>query len=257
MSEPIKVMITEDDPLTRDSYRELIDSQSDMRVVGEVSSGLEAYQRVPILRPNVLLMDLHMPSMDGVEATRRILARVPDCRVLVVTIFDHPQDVEAAVLAGAAGFIVKNGPIRDFLHAIRLVHSGKGVLSPEVTGGVIDLVRGANQDPFVREVEAGLGAPTKITRRESDILQLIAMGRSNTEIAAELYLAPTSVKTYVSRLRTKLKARTRAELVTLYYVSSRISEESLSTERRVPVFGDRARRRNRVPVDRRSDGQRR
>ena len=235
-------MITDDDSLTRNSYRELIDAQSDMRVVGEASSGLDAYQKAVVLKPDVLLMDLHMPSMDGVAATRRIVGRLPEIRVLVVTIFDQPEDVEAAISAGAAGFIVKNGPIRDFLRAIRLIHAGHGVLAPEVTSGVIDRLRDTSQDPAVREVEVGLTAPIKITQREADVFQLIAMGKTNSEIADELYLSPTSVKTYVSRLRSKLKARTRAELVTLYYVNSQISAEPDSITQRVPAFGEKSRK---------------
>ncbi len=237
----ITVMIVEDDPIVRGRYRDLIDAQPDMRTVALASNGAEACRNAPAAQPDVVIMDLHMPSMDGVEATRAISSQVPSARVLVVTVFDGPDDVQAAVRAGAAGFLLKNGPVRDLLRAVRLIQAGQGVLSPEVTGGVMDLVRGAHEEKALREVESDLGVPVRLTQRESEMLQLIAMGKSNEEIAGELFLAPASVKTYVSRLRAKLKARSRAELVTLYYVNSRIADGPSWRERRMPAFGARAR----------------
>ncbi|WP_083565681.1 response regulator [Actinomyces glycerinitolerans] len=233
-------MIVDDDPVARSAYGKLIGAQDDMQVVGEAESGLDALRKLPGTRPNVVLMDLHMPAMDGVEATRKMVAKAPDVRVLVVTIFDQPEDVEAAVAAGASGFVIKNSPVRDLLRAVRLVGSGQGVLSPEVTGGVLDMLRGSAQDSTVKEIETGLGVPVSLTQRESEVLRLIAMGKTNSEIADELFLAPTSVKTYVSRLRAKLKARSRAELVTLYYVNSAISDAPGDGRRQVPVFGRRS-----------------
>lgn len=239
MASPIKVMITDDDSVMRDSYRQLIEMQEDMTVVAEATSGLEAMHLALEVKPDVLLMDLHMPSMDGVEATRRICARDSKIRVLVVTIFDQPEDVEAAVIAGAAGFIVKNGPLTDLLRAIRVLHAGGGMLSPEVTTGIIERMRNGASSAPVREIENAIGPLIRMTERESEMLQLIAQGKSNSEIAAELYLAQSSVKTYVSRLRAKLGARTRSELVTLYYESVRIAPAEKQKQRKFAIFGDR------------------
>jgi DNA-binding NarL/FixJ family response regulator len=239
MTSPIRVMITDDDSVMRDSYRQLIDMQEDMTAVAEAASGLEAMHMALEVKPDVLLMDLHMPSMDGVEATRRICARNSQIRVLVVTIFDQPEDVEAAVLAGAAGFIVKNGPLTDLLRAIRVLHAGGGMLSPEVTTGIIERMRNGGSPVPVREIENTIGPLIRMTERESEMLQLIAQGKSNSEIAAELYLALSSVKTYVSRLRAKLGARTRSELVTLYYESIRIAPAEKPQQRKFAIFGDR------------------
>ncbi|WEO78729.1 response regulator transcription factor [Cryobacterium sp. SO2] len=233
-------MITDDDPIMRDSYRQLIDMQDDMHIVAEAASGLEAFHTALEVKPDVLLMDLHMPGMDGVEATRRICARTSEIRILVVTIFDQPEDVEAAVVAGAAGFIVKNGPLTDLLRAIRVIHAGGGMLSPEVTSGIIERMRTGGHDAQVREIDTASGPLVRMTERESEMLQLIAQGKSNSEIASELYLAQSSVKTYVSRLRAKLGARTRSELVTLYYEGVRHAPEEKHEQRKFAIFGDRA-----------------
>ena len=240
MNNPIRVMITDDDPIMRASYRQLIDAQEDMLTVAEAASGLDAFHTALEVRPDVLLMDLHMPSMDGVEATRRICARNSEIRILVVTIFDQPEDVEAALVAGAAGFIVKNGPLTDLLRAIRVLHAGGGMLSPEVTTGIIERMRNGGHHAHMREIDNALGPLIRLTERESEMLQLIAHGKSNSEIASELYLAQSSVKTYVSRLRAKLGARSRSELVTLYYESVRISSAEKHTQRKFAIFGDEA-----------------
>lgn len=233
----IDVMLVDDDPVIRDGYRRLITAQPDLRVVGEAGDGAEACRTAPAVLPDVLLMDLHMPSMDGVEAARRIAARAPSIKILVVTVIDHPEDVRAAVQAGAAGFVVKNGPLRELLRAIRLVHAGRGILSPEVTGGLMELVRGTARDPDRREFGNGRGETVRLTGRESETLRLVAEGGSNAEIAAELFLSPASVKTYVSRLLAKLGVRTRAELVSLYYAGHRAGGRSSSRARSAPSSG--------------------
>lgn len=250
MTPPISILIADDDEEVRAGYRELLSSQADMTVVAEASDGFAAFHIAGEVRPDLVIMDLNMPRMGGIEATRRITGRGVGVRVLVLTVFDQPEDVEAAIVAGASGFLLKNAPVQDVLRAIRAVHGGGGMLSPEVTTSLIDRVRDSVVGERAQGIEDELGPVVGVTEGEAELLRLIAHGRTNEEIAAELYLAMSSVKTYVSRLRKKLNARTRAELVALYYAGRNGTADRPGSDRRagpsrVPTLADRRRRGHR------------
>lgn len=208
--------IVDDQELVRSGLRALIERAEDIDVIGEAADGSSAVRLVRSLRPDIVLMDVRMPGVDGVEATRRITAD-PDLRavrVMVLTTFHEDDVVLDAVRAGAAGFVLKDTSPDDLRAAIRVVAGGNALLSPAVTRTVLaELAAGAGSDPDAR---AKLG---ELTERERDVLRAVARGLSNDEIAADLYLSPATARTYVSRLLAKLDARDRAQLVVLAYTS--------------------------------------
>lgn len=224
MGKAIKVVLAEDQDLIRSSFRVLIDSQADFDVVGEARTGKEAVRLTADLSPDVVLMDIQMPELDGLGATRAICATC-NTRVIVLTTFDLDEYIYGALHAGASGFLLKNCTPADLLHAIRVVAAGDGLLSPEVTRRVIA--------EFARIAIplAVSSAAVQLTARELDIVALVADGRSNAEIADRLHLATATVKSYVSRLLTKLDARDRAQLVIYAYEHGIVQPARIPTAR--------------------------
>ncbi|MEU6747619.1 response regulator transcription factor [Actinomadura nitritigenes] len=208
----LRVLVADDQTLVRGSFRVLIDTAPGLRAVGEAGTGAEAVELAERERPDVVLMDVRMPEMDGIEATRRICRDLPDVRVLILTTFDLDSYVYAALRAGASGFLLKDTPPADLLSAIRVVASGESLLAPTVTRRLIaEFVR---RPAPAGPPPAGLGA---LTDREREVLALIARGLSNTELAEHLHLSPATVKTHIGRLLAKLQARDRAQLVIAAY----------------------------------------
>lgn len=209
----IRVVVADDQALLRGSFTMLVDSEPDLTVVGEASTGAEAVTVVLEQRPDVVLMDVRMPDMDGIEATRRVR---DVSRILVVTMFDLDAYVYDALRAGASGFLLKDTPPADLLAAIRVVASGEALLAPTVTRRLIEEFA---KTPVAHRVR-GLDG---ITEREREVLTLIARGLSNGEIADHLRLSLATVKTHITRLLAKLDARDRAQLVIAAYESGLVS----------------------------------
>lgn len=203
----ITVVICDDAPIVRMGLRMVVESEPDLTVVGEAKDGAEAVAVVRAEQPDVILLDIQMPGVDGIEAARQILAEDTKTRVLVLTTYDHDDNVLAALSAGASGFLVKDAPPERVIEAIRAIAAGDAMLSPTVTRRLLDSV--------------GLpkGKLPKLSEQDTEILKLIAKGRTNNEIAADLDLTPTTVKTYVSRLFTRIGARDRTHAVVLAYES--------------------------------------
>ena len=221
MSDPIRVLIADDLALVRGSFRLLVDSTPGMETVGEAANGLEAVELAAGTRPDVVLMDVRMPEMDGIEATRRICsAAAPGHRprVLVLTTFDLDEYVYGALRAGASGFLLKDAPPADLLNAIRVVAAGESLLAPTVTSRLI--AEYARNPPPVRPLGREVDG---LTDREREVLLLIARGRSNAEIGDHLGLRPATVKTHVGHLLAKLNARDRAQLVIAAYESGLVT----------------------------------
>jgi DNA-binding NarL/FixJ family response regulator len=211
VTKQIRVLVADDQALLRGSFRVLIDTAEDLVSVGEAVTGAEAIALARADRPDVVLMDVRMPEMDGIEATRRICAELPDVRVLILTMFDLDASVFAGLHAGASGFLLKDTPPAELLEAIRVVAAGDSLLAPSVTRRLIaEFVRMPDGVPRV----AGLDG---VTDREREVLALIARGLSNTEIATRLGIGLGTVKTHVGSLLAKLAARDRAQLVITAY----------------------------------------
>jgi DNA-binding NarL/FixJ family response regulator len=212
----IHVLVADDQELVRAGFRTLIESDPELVVVGEAGDGAEVVRLARQTRPDVVLMDIRMPGVDGIEATAQISAD-PDLagvHVLVLTTFGEDNYVFGALRAGASGFLLKDTRPTDLLAAIRVVASGDGLLAPQVTRRLIE--------DFVSRPEPGLPAPpalTDLTPREREVLSLIARGRNNDEIATDLFISPLTAKTYVARMLAKLAARDRAQLVMIAYES--------------------------------------
>ncbi|MFG1702311.1 response regulator [Nonomuraea sp. M3C6] len=209
----IRVVVADDQALLRGSFRVLVDSEPDLAVAGEAATGVEAVSVALEQRPDVVLMDVRMPEMDGIEATRRIK---DVSRVLVVTMFDLDAYVYDALRAGASGFLLKDTPPADLLAAIRVVAGGEALLAPTVTRRLIEEFTRTPVLPRVRGLEG-------VTEREREVLTLIARGLSNGEIAGHLQLSLATVKTHITRLLAKLEARDRAQLVIAAYESGLVS----------------------------------
>jgi len=209
----ISVVLADDQPLVRSGLRVIMADHPDLDVVGEAASGAEAVRLAQELSPDVVVMDIRMPGMDGIEATRLITAASTTTRILVLTTFDEDEHVYGALRAGASGFAVKDMAVDDILAAIRVVAAGDALLAPGVTRRLIaDFLRipGPTPQRSPRPIE-------DITQREQEVLTLVAQGRSNTEIAAELFISVATAKSHVARLYTKLGARDRVQLVITAY----------------------------------------
>ncbi|MBB2947008.1 DNA-binding NarL/FixJ family response regulator [Actinoplanes lutulentus] len=218
----IGVLLADDQQLMRESFRALIDVSPGFTAVGEAGDGAEAVRLARQHRPDVVLMDVRMPRMDGIEATRQICA-APDTsavRVLILTTFDLDEYVYAALRAGASGFLVKDGSAADLLTGIRVVAGGDALLAPRITRRLISA--------FARQAQpqSQSQALDTITDREREVLALIARGRSNQEIAEELFVTVGTLKTHIGRLLHKLGARDRAQLVITAYESGLITPGS-------------------------------
>ncbi|WP_367127175.1 response regulator [Saccharothrix sp. HUAS TT1] len=211
------VVIVDDQALLRGSFRVLVDSAPDLRVVGEAGDGAEAVAVVRETAPDVVLMDVRMPGMDGIAATREI-SSFSAARVLILTTFDLDEYVYAALRAGASGFLLKDTPPADLLAAVRVVAAGDALLSPSVTRRLVS--------EFSRTPPPRVDRLEKITEREQEVLLLIARGFSNAEIMQELRLSTGTVKTHIGRLLHKLQARDRAQLVIAAYESGLVTARS-------------------------------
>ncbi|MFE2581631.1 response regulator [Streptomyces sp. NPDC059378] len=216
----VRVVLADDQPLVRSGLRVLMADHSDLEVVGEAGTGAEAVRLVGELGPDVVVMDIRMPGMDGIEATRLITTgRAATTRVLVLTTFDEDDHVYGALRAGASGFVVKDMALDDILAAIRVVAAGDALIAPGVTRRLIADFVGRPVPvpaPCPRPVEG-------ITEREREVLTLVGRGRSNAEIAEDLYITVATAKSHVSRLLTKLGARDRVQLVITAYESGLVT----------------------------------
>ncbi|RJQ80875.1 response regulator [Amycolatopsis panacis] len=208
----IRVLLVEDQALVRAGLRMVLDAQPDLTVAGEAGDGLDAVQQVPRLRPDVVLMDVRMPVLDGIEATRRITALPGPPKVLILTTYDLDEHVLAAIRAGATGFLLKDAPPEQLLAALRTVHDGDAVLAASATRRLLNRLAPPLDESAVRAVAT-------LTAREREILAELGGGRSNAEIATRLTVAEGTVKTHVSNVLTKLGIRDRAQAVVLAYES--------------------------------------
>jgi DNA-binding NarL/FixJ family response regulator len=208
-----RVLIADDQALMRGGFRMIVDAEEDLEVVGEAIDGADAVRRYEALTPDVVVMDVRMPTMDGIEATRRITAVDPPGRVLILTTFDLDEYVFDALRAGASGFLLKDRPPEELVAAIRLVARGEALLAPSVTRRLIERFATLPPEPAPpRGLE-------ELPDREREVLVLMARGRSNAEIAGDLFVAETTVKTHVGRVLHKLGLRDRAQAVVLAYES--------------------------------------
>jgi DNA-binding NarL/FixJ family response regulator len=208
----IRVLLADDQELVRAGFRMILETQPDIEVVGDAGDGVEAVTATRRLVPDVVLMDIRMPNLDGLEATRQIVAARSGARVLILTTFDLDEYVYQALTAGASGFLLKNAPPEQLIGGVRVVAAGDALLSPSITRRVIEHFT-LLPPPGGADVLAGL------TDRERQVLKLVARGLSNTEIAAELVVSDATVKTHVGHLLAKLQLRDRVQAVVLAYES--------------------------------------
>ncbi|MEV0381865.1 response regulator transcription factor [Nonomuraea sp. NPDC050643] len=213
----IRILLADDHKLVRTGFKLMLDVQPDMKVVGEAADGDEAVDLSRRLRPDVVLMDLHMPGLDGVGATERITAELPEVRVLALSTFDLDENVVAALRAGADGFLPKDVSPEELIEGVRVVHRGDAAVAPRLLTRLIGTFVRAGTRP--RQAPAAL---TGLTDREREILVLIARGRSNPEIATELSVSPSTVKNHVTSLFAKIGARDRAQAVIVAYEAALI-----------------------------------
>jgi len=208
------VLIADDQALVRSGFRLIVETRDDLEVVGEAEGGEEAVRLAADLRPDVILMDIRMPGLDGIEATRRIVAADGPSRILVLTTFDLDEYVYAAIRAGASGFLLKDVRPRDLVDAIRLVAAGNALLGPTVTERLLARFSGTVGPA---DGNAAVAAVEGLTSREREILRLLATGLSNAELARVLVLGETTVKTHVSSILRKLRVRDRVQAVIVAY----------------------------------------
>ena len=208
----IRVALADDQELVRTGFRMILESEDDVAVVGEAEDGAQAFELVRRERPDIVLMDVRMPVLDGISATARIVAAGLPTRVLVLTTFDLDEVVFEAIRAGAAGFLLKTGPADDLVRAVRVVAAGESLLSPSVTRRLVE--------EFARRpAGAPPAAVNELTPRELDVLRLVARGFSNAEIAAELVVETSTVKSHVASILAKLDLRDRVQAVVAAYES--------------------------------------
>jgi DNA-binding NarL/FixJ family response regulator len=213
----IRVVLVDDQALIRTGFKMILETEDDIEVVGEASDGEQAISMTRSVRPDVVLMDVQMPTMDGLEATGRIVRDASiSSRIVILTTFERDDYVFEALRAGASGFLLKNAPSEELVHAVRVVAAGDALLAPSVTRKVIE---GFIRRPASRSNEVGL---RRLTERETEILQLLATGRSNSELAAHLFVGEGTIKTHVSSVLTKLGLRDRMQAVIFAYESGLI-----------------------------------
>ena len=211
----IRILLADDQTLIRAGFRALLSAEPDMEVVAECGTGRDAVRLAARERPDVVLMDIRMPEMDGLEATRKIMAdqRLAGTRIVILTTFELDEYIAEAVRAGAAGFLVKDTEPEELLRAVRVVHDGDALLSPSVTRRIMA------QLALQSRATAAPASLANITEREREVLRLVGEGLNNAEIAERLVITPRTAKTHVSRIMTKLLVRDRAQLVVLAYES--------------------------------------
>ena len=219
----IRVLLADDQELVRSGFRLILDLADGVEVVGEAGDGREAVQLAKELRPDVVLMDVRMPELDGIEATRQLRQAGVDTRVLVLTTFDLDEYVYNAVRAGAAGFLLKDAPREQLVTAVRTVARGEALLAPAITKRLLER--------FITRPHPGRAVPAlaELSERELDVLRLLARGLSNAEIAAELFIGEATVKTHVARILTKLGVRDRVQAVVFAYESGLIEPGGATT----------------------------
>jgi DNA-binding NarL/FixJ family response regulator len=206
----IRVLVADDQSMVRAGFRMLLSGQEDIEVVAEASNGLEAVDKAARFNPTVVLMDIRMPELDGLKATKRILASDETARVLILTTFDLDEYVYEALCAGASGFVLKDDPPEQLLAAIRTVAGGEALLSPAITKRVIKQFTRIPQPAPPKELE-------ELTERELDVFRLICRGLSNVEIGQELHISDATVKTHITHILQKLDLRDRVQAVVLAY----------------------------------------
>jgi DNA-binding NarL/FixJ family response regulator len=206
----IRVLVADDQSMVRAGFRMLLAGEEDIEVVAEASNGLEAVDKAARFQPTIVLMDIRMPELDGLEATRRILAADDDARILILTTFDLDEYVYEALRAGASGFVLKDDPPEQLLAAVRTVAGGDALLSPTITRHVIKQFMRIPQPKPSKTLD-------DLTERELDVFRLIAGGLSNIEIGRELYISDTTVKTHITHILQKLNLRDRVQAVVLAY----------------------------------------
>jgi len=206
----IRVLVADDQSMVRAGFRMLLADEEDIEVVAEASNGKEAVEKAARFDPTVVLMDIRMPELDGLEATRRILAANPDARVLVLTTFDLDEYVYEALRAGASGFVLKDDPPEQLIAAVRTVASGDALLSPAVTKRVIGAFTRMPRPTPPRELD-------DLSAREREVFRLVARGLSNAQIGKELFIGETTVKTHVTHILSKLGLHDRVQAVVLAY----------------------------------------
>lgn len=220
----ISVLLVDDHELVRKGFKLILDAQPDLTVVGEAGDGAEAVTLCHRLGPDVVLMDLHMPGLDGVTATERITAELPGVRVLALSTFDLDENVVAALRAGADGFLPKDVSPEELVEGVRVVHRGEAAVAPRLLTRLIGtFVRAPRPARTAPPARAGLDGLDGLTEREREILVLIARGRSNTEIADELSVSPSTVKNHVTSLFAKIGVRDRAQAVITAYEAGLVS----------------------------------
>jgi len=222
----IRVLVADDQSMVRAGFRMLLSGEEDIEVVAEAGNGLEAIEKTARFHPTVVLMDIRMPELDGLEATRRIVAADDTARILILTTFDLDEYVYEALAAGASGFVLKDDPPEQLLAAIRTVAAGDGLLSPGVTKRVIEQFTRMPRPAPPRQLD-------DLTERELDVFRLIARGLSNAEIGKELYISDTTVKTHITHILQKLDLRDRVQAVVLAYETG-----LFDTDARTPRDGD-------------------
>jgi DNA-binding NarL/FixJ family response regulator len=215
----IRVLVADDQSMVRAGFRLLLSGEDGIEVVAEAENGLEAVDKAERFQPSVVLMDIRMPELDGLEATRRILAADPGARILILTTFDLDEYIYEALRAGASGFVLKDDPPEQLIAAIRTVAAGDALLSPAVTRRVIQ--------QFTRIPRAAQPSGLEqLTGRERDVLRLVAEGLSNAEIGEQLYIGETTVKTHVTHVLQKLQLRDRVQAVVLAYQTGLLEPEA-------------------------------
>ena len=214
----IRVMLVDDQEMVRVGFRMILQAEHDLTIVGEAADGVAAIELADRAAADVVLMDVRMPVLDGIEACKVIRERHPDTRVMMLTTFDLHDYVHVALRAGASGFMLKDAPAEQLVDAIRIIANGDALLAPSITQALIDEV--ARQPVRDRSSYPGI---EQLTERELGVLQLMARGRSNSEIATELFLGEATIKTHVGRILAKLGARDRVQAVVVAYESGVVS----------------------------------
>ncbi len=214
----IRVLVADDQSMVRAGFRMLLGGQDDIDVVAEAGNGREAVDKAARFQPHVVLMDIRMPELDGLQATREILAANPDARILILTTFDLDEYIYEALRAGASGFVLKDDPPEQLIAAIRTVAAGDALLSPSITHSVISQFAQIRRPAPPTELE-------ELTSREMEVFRLIARGLSNAEIGEQLFISDTTVKTHVTHVLQKLNLRDRVQAVVLAYQAGIVDEE--------------------------------